>query len=63
MPAEAAETEHDRVTRWRERELVKAGYPDAEAYVIAARHDIDLHEAVELLIHGCPFEVAYKILI
>ena len=56
------ETELDRIERWRAEELVRAGYDPSDALALAARHDIDLHFAVELLKQGCPYEPALGIL-
>jgi hypothetical protein len=57
------ETELDRVESWRAEELLRAGYTPTDAVALAARHDIDLHRAVELLEQGCPIETAIDILI
>jgi hypothetical protein len=57
------ETELDRVESWRTEELIRAGYNPTDAIALAARHDIDLHAAVELLDKGCPIELAIDILI
>ena len=57
------ETELDRVEHWRAEELVRAGYDPSDAVALAARHDIDLHLAVELVEQGCPHETALDILI
>jgi rRNA processing protein Krr1/Pno1 len=57
------ETELDRIERWRAEELVRAGYEPGDALALAARHDIDLHFAVELIGQGCPYETALEILI
>jgi hypothetical protein len=57
------ETELDRIERWRAEELVRAGYDPSDALALAARHDIDLHFAVELIEQGCPYETALDILI
>jgi hypothetical protein len=57
------ETELDRIERWRAEELVRAGYDPSDALALAARHDIDLHFAVELIKQGCPYETALEILI
>jgi hypothetical protein len=59
----ATETELDRVEHWRAEELVRAGYDASDAIALAARHDIDLHLAVELVEQGCPYETAIEILI
>jgi hypothetical protein len=59
----ATETELDRIEHWRAEELVRAGYDPGDAIALAARHDIDLHFAVELVEQGCPYETAIEILI
>jgi len=57
------ETERERVEHWRAEELVRAGYDPSDAVALAARHDIDLHLAVELVAQGCPHDTAIDILI
>jgi hypothetical protein len=57
------ETELDRVEQWRAEELIRAGYDPSDAVALAARHDIDLHFAIELVQMGCPYETAIDILI
>jgi ABC-type phosphate/phosphonate transport system substrate-binding protein len=63
----AAETEirdeTDLVEAWRAEQLELAGYGAAAAAELATRHDVDLHLAVEMLAHGCPAELALKILL
>ncbi len=56
-------TELDQVEHWRAQELIRAGYPAEAAASLAARHDIDLHRAVELIVNGCPAELALQILL
>jgi len=56
------ETESERVERWRAEELERAGYDPESAAELAARNDVDLHRAVELLASGCPVELAVQIL-
>ena len=56
-------SELDQVEHWRAQELIRAGYPAEGAAKLAARHDIDLHHAVELLASGCPAELALQILL
>ena len=56
-------TELDQVEHWRAQELIRAGYPAESAAKLAARHDIDLHYAVELLASGCPADLALQILL
>lgn len=57
------DTELDRVEHWRAEELVRAGFDLSDAVALAARHDIDLHFAIELVEQGCPHETAIDILI
>jgi hypothetical protein len=57
------ETESERVEWWRAHELERAGYDAGDAAELAARHDVDLHFAVELLEQGCPPETALRILL
>ena len=59
---EIVETELERVERWRSEELMRAGYDPAAAQDLAARLDIDLHSATDLLERGCPPETAAQIL-
>jgi hypothetical protein len=56
------ETEAERVERWRAEELERAGYDTSSAAELAARNDVDLHRAVELVEAGCPIELALEIL-
>jgi hypothetical protein len=60
---EVVETELERVERWRTNALVRAGYDPAAAQDLAARLDIDLHTATDLLERGCPPELAAQILL
>jgi hypothetical protein len=57
------DTELEKIERWRAEELERAGYGTRAAGRLVARHDIDLHYAVELLDLGCPPELAIKILL
>ena len=65
MPAleEIIETESERVERWRSQELERAGYAPGAARDLAARADVDLHHAIELLEKGCPADLAVRILL
>lgn len=56
-------SEIDRVEQWRHEALERAGYSPEAALVLAASHDVDLHEAVELLERGCSVELALQILL
>jgi hypothetical protein len=55
-------SEESRVTRWRLRMLLKAGYQQEQARTLALRRDVDLHQAVGLVEHGCPPDIAFRIL-
>jgi hypothetical protein len=57
------ETETERIERWRYEALVRAGYEPSAARRIAARPEIDLHHAVDLLQRGCSAELALAILL
>jgi hypothetical protein len=59
---EIVETETERVERWRTAELMRVGFPGDDAVALAARSEIDLHEAIELVQRGCPTELAVRIL-
>ena len=56
------ETELDRVERWRTAELMRVGFPGDDAVALAARFEVDLHDAIELVERGCPPELAIRIL-
>ena len=65
MPATDApikEPEQDRVERWRAEALERAGFAPRAAAELAARVDVDLHRAIELVERGCPPETALRIL-
>lgn len=55
-------SDDDLVAEWRYATLLEAGYPAETALMLAVRLDVDLHQAVELLEHGCPLEQAIEIL-
>jgi hypothetical protein len=66
MPAaqvHIVETEQERVERWRSEELERNGYDHDSAVQLAARPDVDLHRAIELVRSGCPAETALRILL
>jgi hypothetical protein len=56
-------TERDQVERWRAGELERAGFDVSLARKLAARLDVDLHVAVELVANGCSPELAARILL
>lgn len=55
-------SEQELVESWRAAELERAGFPPAAAVELAARSDVDLHRAVEMLRNGCTPELALTIL-
>ena len=57
------ETEDERVARWRLDQLVRAGYEETAALVLADLVHVDLHLAVELRSQGCPSDTALRILL
>jgi len=57
------ETEQERIERWRADELERAGYSVEQASELAARFDVDLHQAVDLLQRGCSADLAMRILL
>jgi len=57
------ESELDRIVHWRSDELERAGYSTDGAAALAARLEVDLHEAIDLVKGGCPPETAVKILL
>ena len=57
------ESELERIERWRTGELLRAGYDPAAASELALRLDVDLHEAIDLVLRGCPPDLALQILL
>ena len=57
------ETEVERVERWRSEALEAAGYDPDSATLLAGRHDVDLHRAIEMVERGCSPETALRILL
>ena len=51
------------VEDWRFNQLVAAGWPEQQALVLAANHEIDLHIACDLLAQGCDLALAWQILL
>ena len=51
------------VEAWRAEQLELAGYGAGAAAELAARFDVDLHVATELLSSGCGPDLALKILL
>jgi hypothetical protein len=66
MPAtevHVRDTELERVEQWRAEALERVGYGAQAAAELAARLDIDLHRAIDLVEQGCPPETALQILL
>jgi len=57
------ESEIERIERWRAGELERAGFEPEAAKVLAARMDVDLHDALDLVAAGCDPELALRILL
>lgn len=57
------DTEQQLIELWRTEELERAGYSRRAAGRLAARQDVDLHQAVRLLKRGCSPELALRILL
>jgi hypothetical protein len=62
VATDIVETELERLERWRAGALVRAGFAGDDALELAARLDVDLHEAISLVECGCPPELALRIL-
>jgi hypothetical protein len=60
---EYIETELERVERWRADALERAGFDPDQASRLAARPDVDLHRAIDLVERGCPPVLALQILL
>jgi len=58
-----ARTELERIESWRGERLRSAGFTPEAAEQLAGRHDVDLHDAIELVERGCPPDVAVRILV
>jgi hypothetical protein len=58
----AEDEEDDPVFLWRFEQLEHAGYDTCSAAMIAARPEIDLHDAVTIVRRGCPPLTAVRIL-
>ena len=51
------------VIGWRLQQLLAAGYSADEALTLAARAEVDLHLASDLVRRGCPPDTALRILL
>lgn len=50
------------VTEWRREQLLCSGFPPSAASRLAGDQAFDLHALIELVEHGCPPELAERIL-
>jgi len=55
--------EVEEVVRWRFEVLVRAGYDAGSAMLVASHGEVDLHEATDLVLRGCPPDVALRIVL
>jgi hypothetical protein len=51
------------VLAWRFSQLRRAGFAGYEAFLLATREHVDVHEAIELLRAGRPSDTALRILL
>ena len=51
------------VLEWRFTQLARSGYAECDALALAARADVDLHRAADLVARGCPPSLALRILL
>jgi len=61
--AAVEETDADGVLTWRYESLRRAGYVPNDAVRLAHAREVDLHQAVDLLEHGCEPAIALRILL
>jgi hypothetical protein len=57
------QTEEERVAHWRLEQLLRAGYDETAALILADLVHVDLHEAVDLVRQGCAPDTALRILL
>ena len=56
-------SETELIEAWRFEALERAGYRPQHAAELAARNDVDLHAAVDLIRRGCSSDLALQILL
>lgn len=56
------ETHGREIDSWRRHQLLQSGFPPALARRLALDPVYDLHALIELVEHGCPPELAMRIL-
>jgi hypothetical protein len=54
-------SELEAVMRWRFDQLVRVGYDDDDAIQLAVDLNVDLHFAKQLVLGGCPSDIAVRI--
>jgi len=54
--------EGDEVFAWRRSQLLRSGFSEPLAGLVAHDDRYDLHELIELVDRGCPPEIAFRIL-
>ena len=62
-PTPTLDSELDLVEQWRLEALQRAGYDAESASVLAVSHEVDLHQAIDLLRRGCAVDLALQILL
>jgi hypothetical protein len=55
--------EQQEVLRWRFEVLVRAGYDAGNAMILASHAEVDLHQASDLVLSGCPPDTALRIVL
>jgi hypothetical protein len=58
----SADRERGELLAWRRMQLVRSGFPQRVAATVARDNRYDLHRLIELVEHGCPPELALRIL-
>lgn len=56
-------SERERVLCWRFALLGRAGFSEEESAMLALSNNVNLREATDLLLTGCPRETALRILV
>jgi hypothetical protein len=54
-------SELEAVMRWRFDQLLRVGYDDDDAILLAVDLNVDLHFAKQLVLRGCPSDTAVRI--
>lgn len=59
--AHLLDSDEGKVTRWRLEQFLTLGFPVEEAETLAARRDVDLHQAARLVAAGCDLATVLRI--